>query len=253
MTLKKGKKEPICKTLRSGRRLILNNDSPYAVKEAYVSLRTKLLFSIASGSSDSCKTFAVTSPNPSEGKSITVVNTAISFAMLGKKVLLIDCDMRRPSICKLFDVSPKNGLSNLLTGVDECYVHSLEDIPLSFITAGDIPPNPSELLSSESFRGAIAELKKDYDYIFFDVPPVNAVADAQIIAPIVDAFALLVRADVTLMHEAKNAEDILQSAGAKVCGLIVNDVNLKRSSYAYKKNGKYKYRYSAQYGRDSEY
>ncbi len=252
MAFNKIKKKSPCPTLRADRKLILNTDSPYAVKEAYVSLRTKLLFSIASGTDDSCKTFAVTSPNPSEGKSITVVNTAISFAMLDKKVLLIDCDMRRPSICKLFDVSPKNGLSNLLTGVDECYIHSLEDIPLSFITAGDIPPNPSELLSSEVFKNTINELKKDYDYIFFDVPPVNAVADAQIIAPVVDSFALLVRAERTLFNEAKNAEEVLRGAGAKICGTIVNDVNFKRTAYSYKKHGKYKYRYASLYYRDSD-
>lgn len=248
---KPDQKELARQTLRLNRKRILTADSPYAVREAYVSLRTKLLLSIASDGTDNCKTFVITSPNPSEGKSITILNTAISFAMLDKKVLLIDCDMRRPNISRLLDISSKNGLSNLLTGINECHIHSFEDLPISFITAGEIPPNPSELLSSEAFKNVISKLKKDYDYIFFDAPPINVVADAQIIAPLVDGAILLVRSDATLYTDAKQAEEALTAAGAKICGIVLNDVNLKSSKYSYNKykyKYKYKYRYGSKYG-----
>ena len=238
-------------TLRLNRKRILTADSPYAVKEAYVSLRTKLLLSIASDGTDSCKTFVITSANPSEGKSITILNTAISFAMLGKKVLLVDCDMRRPNVGRLLDISSKNGLSNLLTGINECHVRSFEDLLISFITAGDIPPNPSELLASEAFKNAIVKLKKNYDYIFFDAPPINVVADAQIIAPLVDGAILLVRSDNTLYTEAKAAEEALVASGAKICGIVLNDVNLKSSKYSSTKY-KYKYKYGG-YSRGYSY
>ena len=114
--------------LQNERSKLLNPSSPFAVKEAYVQLRTNMLFSVAPTSSDSSKVFAVSSSNPKEGKSITASNIAISFAMMEKKTLLVDCDMRKPNVHRLWGLDSDKGMSNLLTSIDECIVHMREHL-----------------------------------------------------------------------------------------------------------------------------
>ena len=248
---KKNRKEPRGENLQQSRLKVLHEDSPYAFREAYVRLRTNLMFGLAATGNSKCKTVVVTSSNPGEGKTTTTVNVAISFAMLGKKTLIIDADMRRPQVGRLLDVSSRNGFSNLLGGFGECYVHSFEGLPLDIITAGNMPPNPSELLASPAFSASLEKLKKDYDYIFVDTPPVNSVADAQIIAPNVDGVVVVVRAEATRMQELARAEEVLKSSGGRIIGVVANDVESKGRSYSYK-YGKYK-RYKRYYGRAYDY
>lgn len=232
--------------LESNRRKILTESSPYAIKEAYVQLRTNLLFSVAANENSNCKVFAVTSPNASEGKSLTSTNIAISFAMLGKKTLLIDADMRRPSIHSLWKLSNKNGLSNLLTGVDVCHVRKINEIPLSIITSGDIPPNPSELLSSTAFENNLNKFKDQFDIIIIDTPPVCSVADTQIISQYVDGVIIVSHSGSTRLNDIARAEEILTSAECKICGILVNDLNAKLSKYSYRYHDYY-YRYERSY------
>ena len=232
---------------------LLTQDSPFAIKEAYVQLRTNLLLSVAAkdsvdDSEQESRVFAFTSPSPSEGKSLTASNTAISFAMLGERTLLIDCDMRKPSIHKLWGADGKSGMSNLLTGVGESAMNDVEDLPLTIITAGSIPPNPSELLSSQRFQNVVEVLKSQYRYIVIDTPPVGEVADAQIIAKYADGMVLIVRSGETSQNSLADAEERIARTGGKLCGIVVNDVNSKGGRYSYKYKYKYGYRHGYRYG-----
>lgn len=228
------------------RKKLLMSSSPYELREAYTQLRTNLLFSVAASSDNQCRTFLITSPNASEGKSLTTANIAISFAMLGKKTLLIDCDMRKPTQHRLWNTDNSNGLSNLLTSVGKCIIHDVKGLPLSILHAGDIPPNPSELLSSKRFPAALEYLKKAYSYIVIDLPPVNVVSDAQIISRYADGVVMVVRSGATRSEDVIHAEEAIKRADGKLCGVVVNGMNLSKAKYSYKYK-KYAYKYKTSY------
>ena len=213
--------------IRANRKKLLTANSAFAIREAYVQLRTNLMYSVASLGERGCKVFGVTSANPSEGKSLTASNIAISFAMLGKKTLLIDCDMRKPNVARLWRIHTKNGLSDLIANVDVCDVFDVEGLPLSIITCGKIPPNPSEMLASAAYQNAIERFRQQYDYIIIDTPPMNEVADAQIVSRLVDGMVLVIRSGKTKQRDLTEAEGTLQSAGRRTCGIVINDDKLK--------------------------
>ena len=232
--------------IAENRKKILTNGSTFAIREAYVQLRTNLMYSVASMDDRGCKVFGVTSPNPSEGKSLTASNIAISFAMLGKKTLLMDCDMRKPNIARLWRIHTKNGMSDLIAKVDSCDVYGVDGLPLSIIACGKIPPNPSEMLASAAFQNAVEYFRKKYDYIIIDTPPINEVADAQIVSRLVDGMLLVVRSGHSKQRDLAEAESALQSAGSRICGVVINDLNLKQGGkYGYKYEYKRDYRYGS--------
>lgn len=142
---------------------MLTNESPFAIKEAYVKLRTSLLFCMTADKERPCSTFAITSAKPSEGKSLTAANIAISYAMLGKRVLLVDADMRKPTQRRLWKVRSTAGLCDFLAKISRLELVKVTDLPLWIVCTGTIPPNPSELLSSERMRRFVAESAKTYD------------------------------------------------------------------------------------------
>lgn len=228
--------------IREERKKLLTRKSAFAIRESYIQLRTNLMYSLASMGESECRVFGVTSPNPSEGKSLTASNIAVAFAMLGKPTLLMDCDMRKPNVGRLWRIHTKNGLSDLLAGVDVCNVFGVEGLPLSILPVGKIPPNPSEMLASTAFQTEIEKFRKEYAYIIIDLPPTNEVADAQIVSRLVDGMVLVVRSGTTKERELAEAEAVLTSAGSRVCGVVVNDINPKQG-------GKYGYRYGYRYGR----
>ena len=228
--------------IREERKKMLTRKSAFAIRESYIQLRTNLMYSVASLGESECRVFGVTSPNPSEGKSLTATNIAVAFAMLGKPTLLIDCDMRKPNVGRLWRIHTKNGLSDLLSGVDVCNVYGVEGIPLSLLPVGRIPPNPSEMLASAAFQSEVERFRKQYAYIIIDLPPTNEVADAQIVSRLVDGMVLVVRAGNTKQRELAEAEAVLTTAGSRVCGVVINDISLKQG-------GKYGYRYGYRYGR----
>ncbi len=241
------KKKSAAKNAETGN----NNESkhvPFAVVEAYKAIRTKLTFLLSAGQSNNVIT--VTSPGAGEGKSTTAVNMAIAFSQLGEKVLLIDADMRRSSIHKKLKIENKNGLSNVLAGFNH-YKESIVSINenLDVITAGQVPPNPSELLGSVRFKELIDALSKEYSYVIVDTPPVDYVTDALVIAPQTAGLVLVVRDRYTPIDAIKHAVDAAEFAGIRILGAVMNAANPKSGRrYGYRKYGYVYRRYGYGYG-----
>lgn len=212
------------------RRMILNESSPFALQEAYKTLRTNIQFSLRG---NTCKRFCITSSSAGEGKSITMLNLAISFAETGKKVLLIDADLRRPALARLLVEKSTPGLSNVLAeqaSLEEAIRPNLYP-NLDVLFSGDVPPNPSELLSGEAMQKLIEDMSTQYDYILVDVPPVNVVSDCCIIANLLDGVLLLARQDRSRKEGIKQAVNQLKLTDAKLLGYILNGVTVRTKGY----------------------
>ena len=231
--------------IAGNRKRLLNNETPFAIREAYNKLRTGLMFCMTKDKDRACKTIAVTSANPSEGKSLTAANVAISYAMLGKKVLLIDADMRKPTQRKLWKVELAAGLCDFLAQIWKLEIAKVQDLPLWIICTGTIPPNPSELLASDRMKTFVSECARIYDYVIIDTPPINTVADAQIVAACVDGVLLVAKSGYTTVDELNAAIDAVHQVGGNLCGVVLNDMNMKSVKYSYKY--KYGYRYGDKY------
>lgn len=208
----------------------INQRSP--ISEQYRTIRTNLQY--ASVDND-LQTLLITSSTPAEGKSMTTANLAVVYAQQGKKVLLIDADLRKPTVHYTFRLDNLNGLSNLLVG--DGHLNQIAESSsidnLDIISSGPIPPNPSELLGSKMMQTLINEAKQQYDIIIFDTPPVLAVTDAQILANIVDGTVLVVRSDKTEYEAAIKAKETLEKSSAKLLGTVLNDVEKKNGNYYY--------------------
>lgn len=204
------------------RQLIAQINPRSPISEQYRTLRTNMEFSSVD---KELKTILVTSSSPSEGKSMTTANLAVVYAQQGKKVLLIDADLRKPTVHYTFRLDNLKGLSNILVNEarleEAAYATGIND--LDVISSGPIPPNPSELLGSRRMESFIQEASKLYDYIIFDTPPVLAVTDAQILANIVDGTILVIRSGQTESELAIKAKEALEPAKAKLLGAVLND------------------------------
>jgi protein-tyrosine kinase len=207
-----------------------NPKSPIA--EAYRTIRTNIQFASID---KEIKTILVTSTAPSEGKSTTAANLAIVMAQAGKKTLYIDADMRKPTGHKTFRVPNRQGLTSCLVGQSNVHgvIQSTEIENLHVITAGPIPPNPAELLASNRMKEFIRELKKEFDQIIIDSPPVLAVADATILATQVDGCILVVNAGKTNREMAIKAKQQLENVKAPMLGVVLNNKEMKGNSYYY--------------------
>lgn len=215
------------------RKNILDENSSFALREAYKNLRTNIRFFL---NQDGCKKFCITSSTMGEGKSVTTLNLAISFAENGHKVLLIDADMRRPSLGNLLMRKVSPGLSNVLAGMEDKknVIHKNVYSNLDVILSGDVPPNPSELLDSERMKDLMDSVSKEYDYVLVDVPPVNAVSDARVIAKQLDGVLYLVRQKQTELDAVKHGIAQLKLAEARMLGFIVNGIDPEENKYCYK-------------------
>ena len=235
--------------IKLDRKNMLTKKSSFSVKEAYNSARTNLLFL---KKDKGCQRLAVTSCYPSEGKTINCVNMAIALTQNNKKVLLIDCDMRRPRIRHMFNVPAAPGLSEHLAGIEEepTIRKSEEYENLWMLTAGKRPPNPAELLSSDAMVEMLDKLSADYDYIFLDTPPVNVVTDAAVLKRAVHGYLMVVRAGMTQHDEVTTALGKLEQLEANVIGFILNDA-FTQSGSRYGRYGRYS-RY-ARYRKYSNY
>ena len=227
------------------RRLLLNSHTPFHIQEAYRTLQTNLRFSLPG---DDTKVICLTSGHSSE--STTVLNLAISFAESGKSVLLIDSDMRRPSLGRLLIEKASPGLSNLLAGlctVEQAIRRNVRP-GLDVIFSGEIPPNPLELLSSPKLAQLIEGLKGRYDYILLDTPPVGIVADACEVASHTHGVLFLVHQNETEKDTVIRGIRQLELSNAKLLGFVLNGAmpeGGKRYKYKYKYGYKYKYSYQS--------
>lgn len=238
------------KSLNIERRLLTHEDPKSPISEAYRTLRTSLTYV----DNSDCKIFLVSSPGPGEGKTTTVANLAITYANMGKKTLLIDADLRKPVLHKMFkrDEALTNiGLSNILTdnqkNIDDIFYGSGID-NLSIISSGAIPPNPSELLSSENMNLFLEKIKSKFDIILFDTPPLIAVTDAFIVAKHIDKFLLVVRASVTQKGALERSLTNMSNMDQQIHGAIFNGVD-DSSTYG---GGYYYNYYQNYYGDDSK-
>ena len=215
------------------RKNFLDENSSFALREAYKNLRTNIRFFL---NQDGCKKFCITSSTMGEGKSVTTLNLAISFAENGHKVLLIDADMRRPSLGNLLLRKVSPGLSNVLAGMEDKknVIHKNVYSNLDVILSGDVPPNPSELLDSERMKDLMDSVSKEYDYVLVDVPPVNAVSDARVIAKQLDGVLYLVRQKQTELDAVKHGIAQLKLAEARMLGFIINGIDPEENKYCYK-------------------
>lgn len=237
------------KTTSSDRTLnIINSESPFSITEAYKTLRTNVIFSTRG---TGCKKYAVTSPVPREGKTTNSVNLAISFAQTGKKVLLIDADLRKPRIHSYFGLRNRTGLSNILSGVfddeNKTYINKTNIENLDVITAGHIPPNPIELLSSDNMRDFLQSLDDIYDFVVIDTPPINVVSDALVLSKYVTGYILVMRSNYSEYQSLKDAVSKFELANVKPLGVILNDYDENKQKYSsrYKYKGYYYYYHSS--------
>ncbi len=215
---------------------------PFAVIEAYKAIRTNLTFLL---SNSKTKAFCVTSPEAGEGKSTTSVNMAIAFSQLGDKVLLIDADMRRSSIHKKLKLENTEGLSGVLAGFNRLseVVVNISDT-LDVLTAGQTPPNPSELLGSQRFKDMMEEAAKKYSYVIIDTPPIDVVTDAWVIAPVTAGVVLVVKDQITPTDTIQRSIEAAKFAGINLLGAVMNAANPKSGGrYGYRKYGR-RYGYS---------
>ena len=199
--------------------------------EAYRSLRSNIEYS---SFDDEYRVIVVTSSVPEEGKSTTSGNLAIALAQSGNSVLLVDCDMRKPSIHKMFKISNAAGTAELLLRkklFEEVANNYNEN--LTIITAGKIPPNPSEMLASRAMTAFIEEMKKEFKYIILDTPPLQAVTDAQVLSTKADGVLLVVRAGSTKREMVFNSVDLIKKVQGKVIGTVLNGVENKKNNYYY--------------------
>ncbi|MFO7963168.1 MAG: polysaccharide biosynthesis tyrosine autokinase [Desulfobacterales bacterium] len=208
-------------------------DAPKSsVAESFRGIRTGIILS----SPDTApKVLMVTSAGPTEGKTFTAANLAVVMAGAGSRVLLMDCDMRRPRLHKVFDIQRNTGISGIISGgcdiKDAIVAGKVEN--LDILTSGPLPPNPAELLGSKKMAELMAAVKSDYDRVIIDTPPVSAVTDSVVLSAMADAVALVVRTNETPRQLVKNGVEQLKSVNANIIGAVLNGVNPGRDSYYY--------------------
>lgn len=207
------------------------------IAEQFRTIRTNIQFSSVD---EEVQTMIVTSSGPAEGKSTTTANLAVVFAQQGKRVLLIDSDLRKPTVHYTFRTENHIGLSNVLTRqatLEEAVTVTAQE-KLWVLPSGPIPPNPSELLGSKGMQALLDQAKDEYDVIILDTPPVLAVTDAQVLANLADGVVLVVSSGKTEIDAAKKAKELLVSAKAKILGVVLNNKKVQDSQYYYYYGGK---------------
>ena len=193
---------------------------PFAVSEAYKNIRTNLVSILARQGN---KVIAVSSPNASEGKSTTAINTAISLSQLNKKVILIDADAHRPSLHSKLRLDNKNGLMDVINGITDIDgTVKKYNTYLDILTVGNIPQNPTEVFDSVGFDGFLTAAKEKYDYVIIDTPPVNLLSDASVISQKCDGLVLVVRAGITTHSMLKRSLSALKMLNINIIGIILN-------------------------------
>jgi polysaccharide biosynthesis transport protein len=215
--------------------LLIHSDSRSSLAEAYRQLRTSILLSTAGHAP---KSLLVTSSLPSEGKTTTAVNTAISLAQTGAKVLIIDSDMRRPRLHSIFNISNAEGLSTLLsselTEQETLEVVQFDEAAnLHLLPSGPVPPNPAELIGSEQMTNLLKTMQNNFTHVVVDSPPIASFTDGVLIASMVDGVILVVHSGRSSRQVVKRSRQLLQDIGAKILGVVLNNVNLRSQDNYY--------------------
>lgn len=199
--------------------------------ESYRSLRTNIQYSSID---KQVKTLVVTSSNAGEGKSTVAGNLAYTFFQGGKRVLIIDCDLRKPSLHRKFNVSNEVGLTDVLVGTSELNkVMKKIDDNLYLLTTGTLPPNPAEIIGSNTMESFLEECKINFDYIILDTPPILPVTDSKLLAIKADATVLVVRSEISKSKHVSQAFKELEKVNANVIGTILNDVEMRSEKLYY--------------------
>lgn len=199
--------------------------------ESYRSLRTNIQYSSID---KQVKTLVVTSSNAGEGKSTVAGNLAYTFFQSGKRVLIIDCDLRKPSLHRKFNVSNEVGLTDVLVGTSELNkVMKKIDDNLYLLTTGTLPPNPAEIIGSNTMENFLDECKINFDYIILDTPPILPVTDSKLLAIKADATVLVVRSEISKSKHVSQAFKELEKVNANVIGTILNDVEMRSEKLYY--------------------
>ena len=247
----KKKKRILDATDNSSETVLVGDGISFAATEAYKLLRTKLQFSFAD--EKNCHVIGVSSALAGEGKSLSSVNLGYSLAQLGKKVLLIDCDMRRPSLASKLNVARTPGLSNCLAGhipvedIIQTCSSDFQSAPFQVISAGRVPPNPIELLSSAKMKELLDFLKQHYDYIVLDLPPVGEVSDAIVAAKLVDGILMVVCQNYCSRGAFAHAVEQFEFVNARILGIVMNRISESGKGY-YKYGKRYYRKYYNHYG-----
>ncbi|AAK80980.1 capsular exopolysaccharide synthesis family protein [Clostridium acetobutylicum] len=212
--------------------LIVKDNPKSPVAESYRTLRSNIQFS---SFDEEIRVILVTSSGPGEGKSTTAANLALAMAETGNQVLIVDCDLRKPSIHKKFKLSNSSGLSNIIAGQakfeDSAHYFNKK---LCVLTSGKIPPNPAEMLASHKMKEFLNESKGVFKYIILDTPPIIAVTDPQILSTMVDGVILVVSSGVAEIEAAKRAKELLENVNANILGTVLNKVKVgSRGYYSY--------------------
>ena len=230
--------------------MLLSDRSAFSVKEAYKTLRTNVMFSLPGKDS---KCIGVVSPERGDGKSSVSINLAISFAQINKKVIIVDCDLRLPTIASKLGIEAKPGLSNFLSGnqdSEQPLIRRSSEYGIDIMTAGDIPPDPTALITSRQMDAFIKLLKKYYDYIILDFPPATIVSDAASVSRIVDGYLIVIRHNSSEFSKINETLRQMNFADAKILGFVYNGKDEQKKYY---KNGKYsKYYYNYYYYKKSK-
>ena len=220
--------------------LIAHKDPKSPISEIFRTLRTNIQFMNSTGK---LKTLLVTSTFPGEGKSWVASNLAVTFAQAGKKIILIDADMRKGRQFNIFDVSPRPGLSNYLSNIDEDdiestevdvsdYIQATEIENLDLISSGNVPPNPSELLVSSRTAHLIRELKTMYDLVIIDGTPCDLVTDSVILSRIVDSTIIVTAYKETKKDNLERVVKNIQNVGGKIAGIVLNKIPVAAKKYS---------------------
>lgn len=235
---KETKKAPTAETL--------SDQSKFAIVESYKNARSNIMFSL---SAEDQKVFAVTSYSKGDGKSTVSSNLAISFSKMERRVLLLDCDLRRPNVHNIFKLENTIGLSNVIGKMAEFedVVHRNVLPCLDILTSGTIPPNPSELICSPRFEKLIERLFEEYDYIIFDTPPIGVVADALLLKDLLAGFVIVLRERSTTHGDIQNLLESVKLADSKILGFIKVGCTGGKKGYGYRKYGYGKYYYYQYY------
>lgn len=235
-------------TIDEEQQKMIGENLNFAASEAYKLLRTNLTFSFTD--EDTKRVIGVTSSMKGEGKSLTSINLAYTIAETGKKVLLMECDLRLPNIAKRLNLESTPGLSNLLVGLNtanQVIQKGVLQTELDVIVAGDVPPNASELLESSRMQYALEKLSEYYDYVILDLPPVTAVADALVASKLASGMVIVVRQDYATKAALAETMRQMRYANARVLGFVMNGVVDSELPYQ-KRYYKYGYEYGYGYG-----